>query len=89
MRHVSGTNRVILDWLFDRINWDSKIHVKRIDTKDFADIFTKGNFTRDEWNHLLNLFNTSHFSSTAYTVGDGKTSSTRIRRETCTAKSRP
>ena len=25
MRHVSGTNRVALDWLFDRINLDSKI----------------------------------------------------------------
>ena len=25
---------------------------------------TKGNFTRDEWNHLLCLFNISHFSST-------------------------
>ena len=24
----------------------------------------KGNFTRDEWNHLLCLFNISHFSST-------------------------
>ena len=24
---------------------------------------TKGNFTRDEWNHLLCLFNISHFSS--------------------------
>ena len=25
---------------------------------------TKGNFTRDEWNNLLHLFNISHFSST-------------------------
>ena len=25
---------------------------------------TKGHFTRDEWNHLLCLFNISHFSST-------------------------
>ena len=23
---------------------------------EFADILTKGNFTRDEWNHLLTLF---------------------------------
>ena len=28
-----------------------------------ADIPTKGNFTREEWNHLLCLFNISHFSS--------------------------
>ena len=27
-----------------------------------ADILTKGNFTRDEWNHLLNLFNISHLA---------------------------
>ena len=28
-----------------------------------ADMLTKGNFTRDEWNNLLCLFNISHFSS--------------------------
>ena len=27
-------------------------------------MLTMGNFTRDEWNHLLCLFNISHFSST-------------------------
>ena len=65
MRHVSRTHRVALDWLFDRINLDPKIQNKYIDTKNqLADIFTKGHFTRDEWNHLLCLFNISHFSST-------------------------
>ena len=65
MRHVSRTHRVALDWLFDRINLDGKIQIKYIDTKNqLADILTKGNFTRDEWNHLLCLFNISHFSST-------------------------
>ena len=49
MRHVSRTHRVALDWLFDRINLDSKIQVKYIDTKNqLADMLTKGNFTRDE-----------------------------------------
>ena len=33
MRHVSRTNRVALDWLSDRINLDSKIQIKYIDTK--------------------------------------------------------
>ena len=33
MRHVSRTHRVALDWLFDRINLDSKIQIKYIDTK--------------------------------------------------------
>ena len=62
MRHVSRTHRVALDWLFDRINLVPKIQIKYIDTKNqLADILTKGNFTRDEWNHLLNLFNISHF----------------------------
>ena len=65
MRHVSRSHRVALEWLFDRINSDPKIQIKYIDTKDqLADILTKGNFTRDEWNHLLCLFNISHFSST-------------------------
>ena len=65
MRHVSRTQRFALDWLFDRINLDPKIQMKYIDTKNqLADMLTKGNFTRDEWNHLLCLFNISHFSST-------------------------
>ena len=65
MRHVSRTHRVALEWLFERINLDPKIQIKYIDTKkQLADILTKGNFTRDEWNHLLCLFNISHFSST-------------------------
>ena len=64
MRHVSRTHRVALDWLFDRINLDPKIQIKNIDTKNqLADILTEGNFTDDEWNHLLCLFNFSHFSS--------------------------
>ena len=55
MRHVSRTHRVALDWLFDGINLYSKIQIKYIDTKNqLADIQTKGNFTRDELNHLLN-----------------------------------
>ena len=65
MRLVSRTHRVALDWLFDRINSDPKIQSKYIDTKNqLADMLTKGNFTRDEWNHLLCLFNISHLSST-------------------------
>ena len=65
MRHVFRTHRVALDWLFDRINLDPKIQIKYIDTKNqLADILTKRSFTRDEWNHLLCLFNISYFSST-------------------------
>ena len=65
MRHVSRSHRVALDWLFDRINLDSKIQIRNTDIKhQFADILTKGNFTRDERNNLLHLLNISHFSST-------------------------
>ena len=56
MRHVSRTHRVALDWLFDRINLDSKIQIKYIDTKNqLTDILTKGNFTRDEWKTFVEL----------------------------------
>ena len=62
MRHVYKTPRVALDWSFDRINLDPKIQIKHIDTKNqLADILTKGKFTRDEWNHLLCLFNIKPF----------------------------
>ena len=64
MKHVSTTHRVALDWLFDRIKLDPQIPIRYIDTKhQVSDILTKGNFTRDEWNNLLHLFNVSHFSS--------------------------
>ena len=54
MRHVSRTHRVALYWLFDRINLDSKIQIRYIDTKhQMADILTKGNFTRDEGNFFI------------------------------------
>ena len=91
MRHVSRTHRVALDWLFDRINLDPKIQIKYIDTKNqLADmLLTKGNFTRDEWNHLLNLFNISHFSSTACTAAMAKRAQQGSGEERVTAKSRP
>ena len=72
MRHVSRTHRFALDWLFDRINLGPKIQIKHVDTKNqLADMLTKGTLTRDEWNHLLRLFNIlslsmfscSHFSN--------------------------
>ena len=43
MRHVSQTHKVALHWLFDRINLNTKIQIKYIDTKNqFADILRKG-----------------------------------------------
>ena len=90
MRHVSRTHRVALDWLFDRINLDPKIQIKYIDTKNqLADILTKGNFTRDEWNHLLCLFNISHFSSTNCSEVMSKRTQKDSGEERVTAKSKP
>ena len=90
MRHVSRTHRVALDWLFDRINLDPKIQIKYIDTKNqLADILTKGNFTRDGWNHLLTLFNISHFSSTACIAAMAKRAQQGSGEGRITAKSRP
>ena len=90
MRHVSRTHRVALDWLFDRINLDPKIQIKYIDTKNqLADILTKGNFTRDEWNHLLCLFNISHFSSAECSEVMSKRTQKDSGEERVTAKSKP
>ena len=90
MRHVSRTHRVALDWLFGRINLDSTIQIKYIDTKNrFADILTKGNFTRDVWNHLLCLLNISHFRPTVCSAAMAKRSQQDSGEERVTAKSRP
>ena len=90
MGHVSRTHRVALDLLFDRISLDPKIQIKYIDTKNqLADILTKGNFTRDEWNHLLTLFNISHFSSTVCSETMAKRLQQDSGEERVTAKSRP
>ena len=89
MRHVSRTHRVALDWLFDRINLDPMIQIKYIDTKNqLADILTKGTFTRDEWNHLLTLFNISHFSSTSCIAAMAKRAQQESGEGRVTAKSR-
>ena len=90
MRHVSRTLRVALDWMFDRINLDPKIQIRYIDTKNqLADILTKRKFTRDEWNHMLTLFNISHFSSTACIAAMAKRAQQGSGEERVTAKSRP
>ena len=90
MRHVSRTHRVALDWFFDRLNLDPKIHIKYIDTKSqLADMLTKGNFTRDEWNHLLCLFNISHISSINCLEAMSKRTQEDAGEERVTAKSRP
>ena len=64
--------------------------IKYIDTKNqVADFLNKGNFTRDEWNHLLCLFNISHFSSTVCSAAMAKRSQQDSGEEWVTTKSRP
>ena len=90
MRHVSRTHRVALDWLFDRINLDPKIQIKYVDTKNqLADILTQRNFTRDEWNPLLCLFNIRHFSFTNCLEVMSKRTQEDAGEERITAKSKP
>ena len=90
MRHVSRSHRVVLDWLFDRINLDPKIQVKYLDTKNqLPNILTKGDFARDEWNHLLCLFNISHFSSIINLEAMSKRTPEDAGEERVTAKSKP
>ena len=60
MRHVSRTHRVALE-LFLILKFKFDMSTPHINSQTFL---TKGNFTRDEWNNLLHLFNISHFSST-------------------------
>ena len=71
MRHVSRTQRITLDLFFDRINFDLKIQIRYVVTKNqLTDILTKGSFSEDEWNNLLRLkdimtvctFPRSHFT---------------------------
>ena len=52
-------------------------------------MLTKGNSTRDEWNHLLCLFNISHFSSTVCSETMAKRLQQDSGEEPVTAKSRP
>ena len=69
--------------------WTAKIQIRYIDTKtQLADILTKGNFTHDEWNHLLS-FNISHFSSTDCSEVMSKRTQKDSGEERVTAKSNP
>ena len=69
---------------------DPKIQIKYIDTKNqLADILTKGHFTRDEWNHLLCLFNINLSSCTDCSEVMSKRTQKDSSEEGVTAKSKP
>ena len=84
------TELLLIGHLFDRINLDPKIQIEYIDTKNqLADIMTKGNSALDEWNHLLCLFNISHFSSTNCSEVMSKRTHEDAGEDRVTAKSKP
>ena len=99
MRHVSRTQRVELDRLFDRMNLDPKIHIKYVDTTNqLADLLTEGRFTRDEWCHLLcfvdvmdlSTISRSHFRSVEKaTTMSKRTQERKKEEEPAVAKPRP
>ena len=57
---------VVLGWLFEKVSLDPIIQLNYVDTKKLPDMLTGGNFTRDEWRHLLHNFSMSscsHFTN--------------------------
>ena len=56
---------------------------------NLSTILTKGNLTRDEWNHLLCLFNISHYSSAESSEVMSKRTQKDSGEERVTAKSKP
>ena len=90
LRHVSRTYRVALDWLIDRIKLDNKIQIRYVDSRNqLANILTKGRFIRDEWHHLLNLFNTRLFSSQSCSEDMARRPQEGDYKERVVAKSKP
>ena len=68
---------------------DPKIQIKYIDTQNqLADMLTKGNFTREEWNHLLCLFKISRFNSINNLEAMSKRTPEDVGEERVTAKSK-
>ena len=89
MRHVSRTHRDALDGFFIESIWTPRFKSNTLTPNQLANILTKGNFTRDEWNHLLCLFNISYFSSTNCLEVMSKRTQKDAGEERVTAKSKP
>ena len=90
MRHVSRTTELLLIGYSIESIWTPKSKSNTLTPKNqLADILTKGNFTRDERNDLLCLFNISHFSSTDCSEMMSKRTQKDSGEERVTAKSKP
>ncbi len=56
LRHVARTHRVDLDWLFERIQYDPGVSIHFVGTKQqIADMFTKGQFSAEQWHALCKM----------------------------------
>merc|ERR1712078_335712 len=56
MRHILRTQRVDIDWLFERVREDPGVFIKYVGTKEqIADILTKGSFSFQQWKQLCDL----------------------------------
>ena len=83
------TELLLVGCLIESI-WTPRSKSKYIDNKNqIADILTKGNFTREEWNHLLCLFNISHFSSICNPKAMSKRTQEDANEKIVAAKSKP
>ena len=86
----SGPTELLLIGYSTESIWTQKSKSNILTPKThLADILTKGNFTRDEWNHLLCLFNISHFSSTDCSEVMSKRTQKDSGEERVTATSKP
>ena len=83
------TELLLIGYLIESV-WTPKSKSNTLTPKNqLADILTKGNSTRDEWNHLLCLFNIIHFSSTEFSEVMSKGTQKDSGEERVTAKSKP
>ena len=56
MKHIPRTHKIDTDRVFERIREDPSINIKHVSSKSqIADIFTKGSFSADLWEHLRKL----------------------------------
>jgi hypothetical protein len=76
LRHVARTHRVDLDWLFERIMYDPGVSIHFVGTKQqIADMFTKGQFSEEQWKALCRMAqigNSYHTASPKTTRSDSK-----------------
>ena len=89
MRHVSEPTELLLIGYSIESIWTPKSKSNTLTPKTTRRHTDQGKFTRDEWNHLLCLFNISHFSSISCSEVMSKRTQKDSGEERVTAKSKP